>query len=228
MSAYMSICYEDRIELLTDGAVYTPDGVLVETAEKVRRSSRWPLAITGRGSSAIVDILASYIETLGEMSATVNEVISRLQIWLDGRKLKGSPEPFEILIAAFVDDAGPVNLYFSSERMIDGVEPWVIHTMGTEFGGGPAFSLDELRAAGISIESLSAGLEEAGADLMEMMRHRKGGNPAAPHLSEVYGIGGHVDLTVIRLDGVTTKRLRTWPDVIGEKIDPFREEAAAA
>lgn len=41
------------------------------------------------------------------------------------------------------------------------------------------------------------------------------------------GVDGHLDLTVVRL-GVTTKRLCTWPDVIGEKINPFKRDAAAA
>lgn len=26
-------------------------------------------------------------------------------------------------------------------------------------------------------------------------------------------------------DGITTKRLHTWPDVVGEKIDPLRKAA---
>jgi hypothetical protein len=132
-----------------------------------------------------------------------------------------------VLIAAFIDGR-PMNLYFSTHPIIEGVEPWVIHKMGPEFGGGPDITLDDIPSAGIPIESLSAGLEERGADLMEIMRKRKAGNPANALLPDVYGIGGHVDLTVVRTDGVTTKRLRTWPDVLGEKIEPFRESIAAA
>lgn len=225
MSAYFSVIYEDRIELLTDGAVYNDEGVLLEVAEKVYRSSRWPLAMTSRGDLSLLEAFGQYLEIVGAAVASVDELISRLQAYLDGRREKGSPEPFEILIAAFVAD-GPVNLYFSSDPLIEGIEPWVIHQVGPEFGGGPMFTLDDLKAEGISVESLSSGLEENGADLMKLMRKRKGGHPTKPFLPDVYGIGGHVDLTIVRPGGVTTKRLHIWPDVIGQPIDPFAVENA--
>lgn len=226
MSAFFSVCYDDRIELLTDGAQYQDDGTLIAVCEKVYRSSRLPLAVTARGTLDF-DVLRSFFDTLSSLSATVGDFIDQLQAQLDRRRDLGSPDAFEVLIVAFVDDK-PINLYFSTHPIIDSVDPWAVYAMGPEFGGGPSFTLDELRGEGVSVESLSAGLEECGADLMELMRKRKAGNPSNSLLPDVYGIGGHVDLTVVRPEGVTTKRLRTWPDVIGEKIDPFKEDAAAA
>lgn len=225
MSAYFSICYEDRIELLTDGAQYEEDGTLVATCEKVCRSSRFPLAATARGHMDFA-ALQSMVDTIASLCSSPDEVIDRLQAQLDRRREQGAPKPFEVLIATFVDDK-PVNLYFSTHQIIEGVEPWVIYAMGPEFGGGPAFRLEDLREAGIPVESLSSGLEEHGADLMELMRKRKAGNPSNSLLPNVYGIGGHVDLTVVRPDGVTTKRLRTWPDEIGKKIDPSKDNLSA-
>lgn len=225
MSAYFSLVYGDRIELLTDGAIYNDKGVLLGVAEKVYRSSRWPLAMTSRGV-CFWNAFGQYLDIVGGAVSSVDELICRLQCYLDHRREKGSPQAFEILIAAFVE-SGPVNLYFSSDPLIEGVDPWIIHQVGPEFGGGPVFTVDDLKAEGISIASLSSGLEESGADLMELMRKRKGGNPSNPFLPDVYGIGGHVDLTVVRPDGVTSKRLRTWPDVIGQPIDPFAVHEAS-
>jgi hypothetical protein len=228
VSAFLSICYEDRIELLTDDALYDDDGTLRGVVEKVYRSPRWPLAVTARGKMDF-EALNPFLDMLAAASHSAGDFIDRLQRLLDGRHDGGALEASEILIAAFIDEK-PVNLYFSTHQIIEGVAPWVIHEMGPEFGGGPSFSLDDLQADGISLASLSAGLEEQGADVMELMRKRKCGNPANSLLPDVYGIGCHVDLTVVRPGGVTTTRLRVWPDVIGEKIDPFRQtgEATAA
>lgn len=97
--------------------------------------------------------------------------------------------------------------------------------MGPEFGGGPAFGVDDLESAGISLASLSAGLEEQGADVMELMRKRKCGKPTNTLLPDVYRIGGHVDLgySVERSDD---EAIACLADVIGEKIDPFKKEDA--
>jgi hypothetical protein len=54
------------------------------------------------------------------------------------------------------------------------------------------------------------------------MRQVRGPNPAKPDAPHVYGIGGHVDWTAITPDGCVTERLHTWPDVVGEKIEPER------
>lgn len=50
--------YKDRMEILTDGARYLPDGTVVEITSKVRASAFAPLAITGSGSVAAIDRLA--------------------------------------------------------------------------------------------------------------------------------------------------------------------------
>lgn len=56
---------------------------------------------------------------------------------------------------------------------------------------------------------------------MAVMRRQKGPNPAKPDLPEIYGIGGHCDLTTVTADGVAIERLRSWPDEIGQKIEPM-------
>jgi hypothetical protein len=228
MSAYVCIAYEDRIEMLTDGAIYNEDGILLEAAEKVSRSERLPIAVTGRGSSDVVNLFAAYIVALTQFSKSVAEVFSRLETNLESQKSKLGVPPFEIVICAIHEEQGPLTIRFSSVALGDGLEPWTLYALGREVIGGPLIDLDDIRAGGVSIESLCQGLEDQGADLMEILRLRKAGNPAESLLPDVYGIGCHVDHTVIRAAGVTTKRIRTWPDVIGQPIDPHAAPAALA
>ena len=44
---------------------------------------------------------------------------------------------------------------------------------------------------------------------------------AHPDKPKLFGIGGHVDHTVVTMNGATTMRLHTWPDKVGEKIQPL-------
>ncbi len=228
MSAYVCIAYEDRIEMLTDGAIYDDDGILLEAAEKVFRSERLPIATTGRGLFNVVNLFAAYIIALTQFSKSVGEVLSRLEAYLESQKSKAGVPPFEIIICAIHEEQGPIVIRFSSVALGDGLEPWTLYALGREVIGGPLINLDDIRAGGVSIESLCQGLEDQGADLMEILRKRKAGNPAESLLPDVYGIGCHVDHTVIRAEGVATRRLRTWPDVIGEEIDPHAAPAALA
>ncbi|MFB2553915.1 hypothetical protein [Ensifer soli] len=73
-------------------------------------------------------------------------------------------------------------------------------------------------------ERPDAWVRRVGADLLEIFRSHRGAG-ADGRAVEWHCVGGHVDLTVIRQDGVTTERLRTWPDTIGERIVPERVAA---
>lgn len=68
MSAYLAVNYGDRIELLTDGAVYTEDGTLVMIREKVVRIASVPAAITARGAMGALNAVGLYLEMVGLVS----------------------------------------------------------------------------------------------------------------------------------------------------------------
>lgn len=54
MSMFYSLCMNDRIELLTDGAWYLDDGTIIGIGTKVRHSASKPLCATGRGATDVV------------------------------------------------------------------------------------------------------------------------------------------------------------------------------
>jgi hypothetical protein len=214
VSAFYSVCYDDRVELLTDGAVYLPDGTLVDIREKVWRSPSLPLAVTGRGSMAF----EAFAETILTMSEdTVDAVLERTRTLLEEAKGVILSAPCEVLLAGISEARGPSVAFFTTANVYPQYEPWTLYDVGPDFGGGNALTEEEVTR----LPSADNGLAECGVALFEAMRSKPGLNPAAPHLPEIYGIGGHVDLTIINADGATTTRLHTWPDVVGQKIDPL-------
>lgn len=232
MSAFYAINYGDRIELLTDGAIYMEDGTLIATREKVVRLASIPAAITARGAMEPLDAVGLYLEMVGAITGSFDASMIQLDGFIAKMKEQGAPA-FEMVICGISEQAGPVMAYFCTAQAYPQFEPYKLYQVfDVELCAGAALdSPAEMAAAGITADSVKDGLAAKGADIMELMRRRAGPNPIKPDLPPLYGIGGHCDLTVIRPEGVTTTRLRTWPDVVGEKINPFAhdavEEAAA-
>lgn len=222
MSAFYAINYGDRIELLTDGAVYMEDGTLIATREKVVRLASIPAAITARGALEPMDAVGFYLEMVGAVTGSFDDAMIYLDRFIAKVNEQGAPA-FEMVVCGISEQAGPVMAYFCTAQAHPQFEPYKLYQIfDAELCAGAALdSPAEMAAAGITADSVRHGLAAKGADIMELMRRRAGPNPIKPDLPPLYGIGGHCDLTVIRADGVTTTRLRTWPDRIGEKIDPF-------
>lgn len=213
MSAFYAVAYRDRVELLTDGAVYAEDGTLTDIKRKVWTSPVTSIAVAGRGNTRVVEALASAIICVagcGSFDATIKAA----QDLLDGCQ-KGFPDDAEMIICGISESAGPSIFYFATCDAYGGVEPWTIFDAGRELGGGPMPELDGLDA--------SDGLAGCAVPLLESMRRQKGANPTRPDLPPLHGIGGHIDYTVVSANGCAVERIHEWPDVIGWKIDPMKE-----
>lgn len=210
MSAFYAVAYHDRVELLTDGAVYSDDGTLTDIRRKVWTSDHVPLAVTGRGATGVVEGFAAAIMILSARGS-FDDTIAAVQGMLERRREKGVPADVEMVICGTSETVGPRILYFATCEAYAGVEPWTILDAGPELGGGPSPDIDGLDG--------SNGLRGCGAELMERMRRIPGPNPTRPDLPPLYGVGGHIDWTVITADGCATERIHEWPDVIGEKIE---------
>ncbi|MCZ8546267.1 hypothetical protein OOJ09_18925 [Mesorhizobium qingshengii] len=213
MSAFYSVAFHDRIEILTDGVFYHPDGTLLAIMEKVWRHPNLPVAIVGRGSFE----LQAYAETVlaWEIPSVDDLLVRATALMLRMQEFERSDQ-FEALIAGISETGGPLMLYFSTAKAYAELEPWTPYFVGPAFGGGPVPAADDL----VGLD-LMAGLAACGVQLFEAMRKVPGPNPTKPGLPEVYGIGGHVDLTVVDASGARTTRLHAWPeDVVGYKIAP--------
>lgn len=225
MSMFYSLCMHDRIELLTDGAWYLDDGTLVDIATKVRRSTSKPLCATGRGSTDVVKKFTLLVTAIADFSPSVDlavtEIASRLgQVW--ERRDEAVQNHAEILISCISESLGPTNLYWCSGDFYGQLEPWVLHNVGHEIGGGGIVSDEALSLAGITPERMAKeGFAPLCAEVFELARREKGSNPMKPGNPPLYGIGGFIEHTVVTAAGVTTTKIKEWPDEIGKPIDPF-------
>lgn len=226
MSAFLAVAYPDRIELLTDGAVYEPDGTLTEIRRKVWTGDASPIAVTGRGHMLAVEMMAgALIELVGIFG--FDEALRLADEAARRRRTDDFPDHFEVLVAGISETAGP-RLHYLTTNGYAGAEPFTMHDVGPDLLGGADLTGEERAAIGFTPDAVAIGLSQVGIPLFEAMRAKTGRNPVRPDLPEHHGIGGQLDWTVITAEGAATLTIHTWPDVIGEKIQPAAAEVMAA
>lgn len=224
MSAFYGLAYSDRVELLTDGAIYKPDGTLTDIRSKVWASDRVPMAVTGRGPSVVVETMARLVVALAA-GGSFDGAMDRLANIAAGRRDEECPQHFEMAIIGVSKAHGPCVYYFASKDAYGAFEPWTLYRIPDgELGAGAELSREDMATIG----DASGGLLGVAVPLFEAMRKQKGPNPTDPAAPHVHGIGGHLDWTVVDASGVATVRLHDWPDVVGEKIRPELDGKAAA
>lgn len=224
MTAFILKPFHDRVEILSDGATYSPDAVLLSTVYKVASSPWIPLALVGSGNVAIIDALTDAILSTASATCCVDDTLTLLSGSLEEIG-KGATfdSPVRIAIGVISETLGPKCFLFSTHPEPEsGITPFQLAETRSGFAQGVLPSANELVAMGFRPGDTAQSLETFGPSFFEVMRRTKMINPVRPDQEPQYTVGGHLDLTVVRPEGVTTKRLRTWPDVIGEKIDPFK------
>lgn len=230
MTAFYSVQYPDRIEILSDGAFYRPDGTVIGFRTKVRAADSKAIAFVRHGCGATTDMLMIILLALAEREKTVDSALLAISEFVAARAetVRAEPDPIAvagaagILIAAFSEEAGPVTFYFCTVPLW-GMEPWTLYETSCDFGVGMPDGVDDaeaLRAAGIDVDAMREGLRSQGPALFNLMRGSASLNPVTPDLPPIHGVGGHLDLTILRTEGVTIERIHEWPDVIGERITP--------
>ncbi|MBL8578889.1 MAG: hypothetical protein JNK47_16825 [Mesorhizobium sp.] len=213
MSAFLAVTYDDRVELLTDGAIYTADGTLTGIRRKVWPVGNLPIAITGRGNSGVLDAFVAVFRVAAGACATVDDALASMAGVIERRAGKGMPSDVEMVICAISESRGPSLFYFATADMWGaGIEPWTLVEVDSPFYGGPLVDVSDLSARD--------GLAEVGAEVFSRMRRTPGRNPLNPEMPKLYGIGGHVDHTTVSAAGCTIERIHEWPeDVVGRRID---------
>ncbi|MGB3348293.1 MAG: hypothetical protein WBA85_05960 [Brucella anthropi] len=228
MSAYFAVAYPDRVEILMDGACYSDDGTLIDVQSKIWTSGYLPIGFAGRGNSSAVNLIGSAIGAIS-FNHSFDETVLRFAEKLATTKSRDSAQnEVDGIIVGISETRGPSIFMFHTYRNAaagEHYEPWTLYDAGEEFLGAPCPTPQEFKASGLPMHWACDGLAEHGATFFRLLRSQQAWrqHPDAP--KSFWGIGGHVEHTVIQVSGAETKRLHEWPDRIGEKLNAIQEAA---
>ncbi len=226
MSAYYAVAYNDRVEILMDGVSYKDDGTIAGFHNKVWVSDRLPMAFAGRGSTFSVQTIGNALG-LYSFNSSFDETFLKFKERIEAQKDRpGEKTELDGIVAGISETLGPVIYYFHTYKdSIDGIEPWKFYDAGGEILGAPCPTPQEFKESQLPMHWACDGLDEYGGEFFELVRSQKAWLTDPRAQNKFWGIGGHVDHTVISTAGNATRRIWEWPDQIGENLATIREAA---
>jgi hypothetical protein len=225
MSAVIAFKTEDGVILFTDMAVYDDHYVMRDLRRKVAVARSVPLAVATRGSEGwcqmVSDTLIEWADSVGVDEAIETFAACAGRVYRFDAKAQNR---LEVTIACLSPTAGPRLMAFRNAP--GGDRPvGILEEIGSYYLGcatdGSATPNPRRQLPGEGVVSYAADI---GVSLMEHFR-RQAIPPADWDVDDrpKFVIGGGVDMTIVNTDGVSVKRIVTWPDRIGEMIDPYAE-----
>jgi hypothetical protein len=230
MSAFIAAVGEHSAILITDGASYNNDGVVVSIGPKVTVGKVAPIAVTSRGNHVLGRKLQAAIcdqaDRLGAEYALAN--FAREFPGMKADPAFGGADIIHIHIVAWLREFGPVQVsaHNCQHAFADGQEPLTVTFPVEHYIAGTPVDLAALQWAGVRARQADEDavdfLATEGPKLMEAMRRA----PARPVAGDSwdgdqYLVGGQCDVTTVSLWGAATETVRTWPDIVGRKIEPL-------
>ncbi|MCA0000920.1 MULTISPECIES: hypothetical protein [unclassified Mesorhizobium] len=233
MSAFIAAVGEHSAILISDGASYNYDGVVVSIGPKVTIGKVAPIAVTTRGSHLIGQKVQQAICETADRYGVDYALDSFAREFPTLKAADGAW--IHVHIIAWSLTCGPIQLsaHNCPQAFSDGQEPLTVTSPGGHYIAGTPVDEAGLAASGMRArrdgEDLADYLATEGPKVMEAMRQA----PARPVAGDgwsgdQYLVGGQCDVSVVSMWGATTKTVRTWPDVVGEKIIPASMLRAAA
>lgn len=234
MTAIDVVCQprHDLIHVMTDGASYTPDGVLVGFGTKVFVEPNWPGIITGRGTAIAVPLLGSALSVrFPTFDALIDGIEGCLADMVDHYRIVGAAE---LVIAGFSALRGAPECYVieTTDRAPVGVSE---EKVGEAKAAGflpDAYRLSRLPDAvcgpvpiaevaaaanyqGFSVDDSPQVVVDCLSLMIEMQRH-------SVFDDGITWVGGYAQLTTIAADGrVSQSIVRRWAeDEIGRLMTP--------
>lgn len=215
----------EAVVILSDGAVYNRDGVLLDIRRKVLASERLPLAVAFRGNLALSELAAQRIIDRAE-EVGFDRMLSGIEAELTGV----TDRDIEVLIAGVSETAGPMHRVFQTRPAEYGLAPNTMIDAGNiYFGFGTNGEPITLEAMGIPPprkgETMETWLSRQGVSIFEHFRQIPVAiDPFDENSDRQHFIGGILDMTVVTRRSVSISLLHHWPDKVGERINPFRHD----
>lgn len=233
MSGIFTVAGPESVWIYTDGAGCHSDGSVAWVGSKILLMPEWPGAIATRGIGALPWMLRlAWSAEVPSLDAALERVVADALAIGGELALNGYPDPlnWEIVLAGWSDRRGAFEVWDVFGR---NAPEWTEEQCRAE----PALRPRQLKGTTAAwpvpdeaiLKSLwpstGSGLSpaEMALPVMEAMRRKP---YATPHFRgvEQHAIGGFIQETGIGHDGISTSIIHRWPDVIGERINPFAAE----
>lgn len=217
MSAVNVLVQSNAVHLLTDAAIYQPDGMLSGLTQKVRSMPHLNCAAAMRGGYLG---LAPIMEEISAAGTSFDSLKANMPALLRGcaaqylhllDRCAAGPE-FEVVIAGISETDGPSAYVVPSHDRYG--EPWTV----TDLAGLVALPCDEHLLA--EVQRIADGRSADDLDPIKDGLAIFDAQRAHPHLSngDVCFVGGYAQLTTVTADGIASRIIRRWPDPVGKVL----------
>jgi hypothetical protein len=224
MTAINVLKQKAAVHVMTDGAHYAANGMLVGIAPKIYPLPHLRAAVATRGSKAMhimgPDALGNCFETYDELKLSAVDRMRDIVGMLDEIfKATAFGSDFDLIVAGWSESSGP-DSYLVCNHARHGQPPWTVVELG-------AFSLTPSDAS-IHAKVFAGFPKDAGADDLDpdleavrvLQIQRSALLPCGPDDVPMHTVGGFAEITTITERSIESRVVHRWPeDRIGERID---------
>lgn len=224
MSAINIFTTPQAVHVVTDGAAYLSDGMMMAVVQKAHPIAHLRMVLAARGPSILTPLLAEAVQqafrsydaavlglrdVIAEAVDTYEAVLDRCDIGAD----------FDLLMAGWSESRDCGEVYYLSSIDRPGAPAWTLSKCG------PVVLSPNDDAMTERLRSKSAQLDLSRNDplavalvIMEEQRCvaglQGGGEP-------VHGVGGFAQATTVTRGGISSRILHRWADPIGVPLQPI-------
>jgi len=222
MTAINVFLRRDRAIMMTDAAMYTPQGVIVGFGQKAVAMPRQRAVIACRGAQKVTALLAMELSiTYPSFDAMAENAEADLRTYHEQHLMELAAlgmQDINVVVAGWSDRInGPAGFYYDSTvdvfGMVDG------------FVGGPLINdeeLDNLHSieCEIDVDVAVADFDPIRHGIPFMEAQRRMRIEVSDIADPISIVGGHILLTDVTRDGVSQRVIHEWPDEVGAPIEP--------
>ena len=206
MSAVNIFKAQRALHILSDGAACGPDGVLRCLRSRVAPLPHLGCALALRGPPSFLDVVSWFAamapaQSFEDLAGLFEDVV--------GQAVRTASGPdatdVEVFLAGLAGDGSP-HILAVRGRLSGGGS--TLHHLGRCIAPSDAGEFGRRLREAVDLDAPNFNPVRDGVRLVERQREFEG------------GIGGFVQLTTIMQEGISTRILHRWPDVVGEVLGP--------
>lgn len=215
MTAINIITTPAAIHMLTDGASYLADGTLGALSSKVYPLPHLSAVLSVRGPHMMLPLVGatlSMADSFDDLVAGLADAVRGVvDAWGGLLTMCDIGADFDLVVAGF-GAAGPAAYVLTSKER-DGVPAWKAHRLGP-FVAMPWDAATEARVEhGLTLAEREGELDDPEGFLLRVVEAQRRFHEDGRH-----GVGGFAQCTVLDRQGISSRVVRRWDDVMGERL----------